>query len=161
MAELAGYRHRAGHGCRRRCRSVAEDYGFMYVRFGRTQWKWSRIKAKKQYARPKSLAWFNPVWQPQAQLGDGKDPKVAEPSPNPLDCMCLAGLYHLRPSPKPAALRLPPIFHQFYWVAASSRLSFICLRHAQGGDGDGSSLAKHILWIWGCHIRWSLKSMLH
>jgi hypothetical protein len=29
--------------------------------------------------------WFNPGWQPQAQLGDGKAPKAAQPSPNPLD----------------------------------------------------------------------------
>jgi len=34
-------------------------------------------------------------------------------------------------------LRLPPVLHQFYWVAASSRLSFI-------SDGDGFPLAKHI-----------------
>ena len=30
-------------------------------------------------------AWFNPGWQPQVQLGDGKAPKAASPSPNPLD----------------------------------------------------------------------------
>jgi len=35
------------------------------------------------------------------------------------------------------------------WVAASSRLSCICLRHAQGGDGDGFALAKHICAIGG------------
>jgi hypothetical protein len=27
------------------------------------------------------MAWFNPGWQPQAQLGDGKAPKAAPPSP--------------------------------------------------------------------------------
>ena len=30
-------------------------------------------------------AWFNPGWQPQAQLGDGNAPKAAQSSPNPLD----------------------------------------------------------------------------
>jgi hypothetical protein len=30
-------------------------------------------------------AWFNPGWQPQAQLGDGKAPKAVQPSPNPSD----------------------------------------------------------------------------
>jgi len=71
---------------------------------------------------------------------------------------CLASFWHLQSSPSlnPAVRwsklslgdalrwRLPPISHQFYWVAASSRLFFICLRHAQGGDGDGFSLAKHV-----------------
>jgi hypothetical protein len=33
----------------------------------------------------KYSAWFNPGWQPQAQLGDGNAPKAAQPSPNPLD----------------------------------------------------------------------------
>jgi len=28
---------------------------------------------------------FNPGWQPQAQLGDGKAPKAVRPSPNPSD----------------------------------------------------------------------------
>jgi len=37
------------------------------------------------------LAWFDPGWQPQAQLGDGNAPKAVQPSPNLLD------------------LRLPPI----------------------------------------------------
>jgi len=30
-------------------------------------------------------AWFNFGWQPQAQLGDGKTPEAAQPSPNPSD----------------------------------------------------------------------------
>jgi len=30
-------------------------------------------------------AWFNSGWQPQAQLGDGKTRKAAQPSPNPSD----------------------------------------------------------------------------
>ena len=40
-------------------------------------------------------------------------------------CLCLARLYHSQPSPKPAALRLPPVFHKTCWVAASSRSSLV------------------------------------
>jgi hypothetical protein len=43
-------------------------------------------------------AWFYPGWQPQAQLGDGKAPREAQPSPNPLD---------LRLPP------FPPFIHKF------------------------------------------------
>ena len=30
-------------------------------------------------------SWFNPVWQPQAELRNGKAQKTAQPSPNPSD----------------------------------------------------------------------------
>jgi hypothetical protein len=33
-------------------------------------------------------------WQPQSQLGDGKDPKAAQPSPNPLDLRLPHTTYH-------------------------------------------------------------------
>ena len=47
---------------------------------------------------------------------------------------------YIQPSPKPMALRLPHFLCQFYWVASSSRLSFIRRRRINR-DGDGSFCA--------------------
>ena len=46
---------------------------------GRVEDKLGVVSARER------TVWFNPGWQPQAQLGDGKAPKAAQPAPNPLD----------------------------------------------------------------------------
>ena len=60
----------------------------------------------------KKGAWFNPEWQPQAQLGDGEAPKAVQPSPNPSD------------------LRLPPIIE--LQINVTRNLPY--LNHAKKGQ---------------------------